>query len=80
MHTYRIQTYTTIALTIFVLAILSFSSAFASTYSKGNVPGEIIVRLTEPLNPVKTAQGVRFKGEFDTNLILFVGGSVRYVF
>ena len=23
---------------------------------------------------------VRFKGKFDTNLILFVGGSVRYVF
>jgi hypothetical protein len=28
----------------------------------------------------QTAQGVRFKGEFETNLILFVGGSVRYVF
>lgn len=28
----------------------------------------------------QTAQDVRFKGEFDTNLILFVGGSVRYVF
>ena len=28
----------------------------------------------------QTAQGVRFKGKFDTNLILFVGGSVRYVF
>ena len=28
----------------------------------------------------QTAQGVRIKGEFDTNLILFVGGSVRYVF
>jgi len=28
----------------------------------------------------QTAQGVRFKGEFDTNFILFVGGSVRYLF
>ena len=28
----------------------------------------------------QTAQGVRFKGKFDTNLILFVGGTVRYVF
>jgi long-chain fatty acid transport protein len=28
----------------------------------------------------QTAQGVRFKGDFDTNLILFVGGTVRYVF
>jgi long-chain fatty acid transport protein len=28
----------------------------------------------------QTAQGVRFKGEFDNNFILFVGGSVRYVF
>ena len=28
----------------------------------------------------QTAQEVRFKGKFDTNLILFVGGSVRYVF
>ncbi len=27
----------------------------------------------------QTSQGVRFKGKFDTNLILFVGGSVRYV-
>ncbi len=28
----------------------------------------------------QTSQGVRFKGKFDTNLILFIGGSVRYVF
>jgi long-subunit fatty acid transport protein len=28
----------------------------------------------------QTAQEVRFKGKFDTNLILFVGGTVRYVF
>lgn len=28
----------------------------------------------------QTAQEVRFKGKFDTNLILFVGGSVRYVY
>jgi hypothetical protein len=28
----------------------------------------------------QTAQGDRFKGKFDTNLILFIGGSVRYVF
>ena len=28
----------------------------------------------------QTAQGVRFKGKFDTNLILFFGGTVRYVF
>lgn len=28
----------------------------------------------------QTAQGVRFKGKFDTNLILFVGGTVRYAF
>ena len=28
----------------------------------------------------QTAQGVRFKGEFDNNFILFVGGSLRYVF
>jgi long-chain fatty acid transport protein len=28
----------------------------------------------------QTAQGVRFRGEFDTNFILFVGGSVRYFF
>jgi hypothetical protein len=28
----------------------------------------------------QTAQGVRFKGKFDTNFILFVGGTIRYVF
>ena len=28
----------------------------------------------------QTAQGERFKGKFDTNLVLFVGGSIRYVF
>jgi long-chain fatty acid transport protein len=28
----------------------------------------------------QTAQGVRFKGKFDTNFILFVGGTVRYMF
>ena len=28
----------------------------------------------------QTAQGVRFKGEFDTNYALFVGGSLRYEF
>ena len=28
----------------------------------------------------QTTQGVRFKGEFNTNLVLFVGGSVRYKF
>ena len=28
----------------------------------------------------QTAQGVRFKGKFDANLVLFVGGSVRYKF
>ena len=28
----------------------------------------------------QAAKGGRFKGEFDTNLILFVGGSVRSVF
>ena len=28
----------------------------------------------------QTAQGVRFKGEFDTNYALFVGGTVRYEF
>ena len=28
----------------------------------------------------QTAQGVRFKGKFDTNLILLVGAAVRYVY
>jgi long-chain fatty acid transport protein len=28
----------------------------------------------------QTAQGVRFKGEFDTNVALFLGGTLRYVF
>jgi len=28
----------------------------------------------------QTSQGVRFKGEFDTNMALFLGGTVRYVF
>ena len=28
----------------------------------------------------QTAQGVRFKGEFDTNYALFVGGTLRYEF
>jgi long-subunit fatty acid transport protein len=28
----------------------------------------------------QTAQGVRFKGEFDTNMALFMGGTARYVF
>ena len=28
----------------------------------------------------QTTQGVRFKGEFDTNLLMFIGGSVRYQF
>ncbi len=63
MHTQRIQTCTTIVLTICVLSLLSFSPANAATYSKGNIPGEIIIRLTEPLNPVKTTQGVRFGSE-----------------
>ncbi len=28
----------------------------------------------------QTAQGVRFKGKFDTNMALFLGGTARYVF
>ena len=28
----------------------------------------------------QTAQGVRFKGEFDTNIAMFLGGTLRYVF
>ena len=28
----------------------------------------------------QVAQGVRFKGEFDTNMALFLGGTVNYVF
>jgi len=28
----------------------------------------------------QTAQGVRFKGKFDTNMALFMGGTLRYVF
>ena len=28
----------------------------------------------------QTAQGVRFKGEFDTNMALFLGGTLRYLF
>lgn len=28
----------------------------------------------------QTAQGVRFKGEFDTNLVLSLGGTIRYTF
>jgi long-chain fatty acid transport protein len=28
----------------------------------------------------QVAQGVRFKGEFDTNIALFLGGTVRYLF
>ena len=28
----------------------------------------------------QTSQGVRFKGEFDTNYVVFVGGTVRYEF
>ena len=28
----------------------------------------------------QTAQGVRFKGKFDTNFVLFLGGTIRYVF
>ena len=28
----------------------------------------------------QTAQGVRFKGEFDTNLAMFLGGTFRYLF
>ena len=28
----------------------------------------------------QTAQGVRFKGKFDTNLVFFVGGALRYVY
>ena len=28
----------------------------------------------------QTAQGVRFKGDFDTNVAMFLGGTVRYVF
>ena len=28
----------------------------------------------------QTAQDVRFKGEFDTNYALFVGGTLRYAF
>jgi hypothetical protein len=28
----------------------------------------------------QTDQGVRFKGEFDTNYALFVGGTLRYEF
>ncbi len=28
----------------------------------------------------QTAQGVRFKGKFDTNMALFLGGTLRYVF
>jgi len=28
----------------------------------------------------QTSQGVRATGEFDNNLILFLGGTLRYVF
>ena len=28
----------------------------------------------------QTAQGVRFRGEFDTNIAMFLGGTLRYVF
>ena len=28
----------------------------------------------------QTAQGVRFKGDFDNNYILFLGGTLRYRF
>ena len=28
----------------------------------------------------QTAQGVRFKGEFDNNYALFIGGTLRYEF
>jgi hypothetical protein len=28
----------------------------------------------------QTAQGVRFKGEFETNLVYSLGGTVRYTF
>ena len=28
----------------------------------------------------QTAQGVRFKGEFDTNIAMFLGGTLRYTF
>jgi long-subunit fatty acid transport protein len=28
----------------------------------------------------QTSQGVRAKGEFDTNALLFLGGTMRYVF
>jgi hypothetical protein len=28
----------------------------------------------------QTSQGVRVKGEFDTNAILFLGGTIRYAF
>ena len=28
----------------------------------------------------QTAQNVRFKGEFDTNLVFSLGGTVRYTF
>jgi len=28
----------------------------------------------------QSAQGVRFKGEFDTNYIMFIGGTIKYIF
>ncbi len=28
----------------------------------------------------QTSQGVRFKGDFKRNLVLFAGGTLRYVF
>jgi hypothetical protein len=28
----------------------------------------------------QTAQGARFKGKFDTNVVAFLGGTIRYVF
>jgi len=28
----------------------------------------------------QTTQGVRFAGEFDNNLLLFLGGTIRYQF
>ncbi len=62
-------------------SMLTLSFGFAHNASKGltyAVGGSLLVNGDAQVD--QTAQGVRFAGEFDTNIAILLGGSVQWRF
>lgn len=62
-------------------SILSLSLGFAHNASKSRtyaIGGTVLVNGDGEID--QTAQGVRFAGEFDTNVVFLIGGSVQWRF